>query len=167
MTRHDTAQWDRQVQVRLARGEAAALGETYDRHARLVHAIAVRLLGEEKAAREVVTAVFSQLWQHPEAFDPTRHRLSTWLAMEACERAGKRVRDGGPGGPARTTEIEQADAVLASVNSRTRVALHLVYTGNMDYRQAAAQLGITEDEVLSRLRLGLQMLSGGVREDER
>ncbi|GGS64461.1 hypothetical protein GCM10010270_39590 [Streptomyces violaceus] len=36
--------WDRKMQQRLARGEAAALGELYDRFASLVHGLAHRVL---------------------------------------------------------------------------------------------------------------------------
>jgi RNA polymerase sigma-70 factor, ECF subfamily len=40
-----------------------------------------------------------------------------------------------------------------------RAALELAYFQRRDYRQAAADLSITEDEARRRLRLGLQLLS--------
>jgi RNA polymerase sigma-70 factor (ECF subfamily) len=40
-----------------------------------------------------------------------------------------------------------------------RAALELAYFQRRDYRQAAADLGVTEDEARRRLRLGLQLLS--------
>lgn len=40
-----------------------------------------------------------------------------------------------------------------------RAALELAYFQRRDYRQTAADLGVTEDEARRRLRLGLQLLS--------
>ncbi len=62
--------WDRKMQQRLARGEAAALGELYDRFASLVHGLAHRVLGDEHAADRVTREVFVHVWQHPDAYDP-------------------------------------------------------------------------------------------------
>ncbi|CAM5558024.1 hypothetical protein GCM10010345_23250 [Streptomyces canarius] len=48
MARKDVPpRWDRKMQQRLARGEAAALGELYDRFASLVHSLAHRVLSDE------------------------------------------------------------------------------------------------------------------------
>ncbi|MFC9955600.1 RNA polymerase subunit sigma-70, partial [Streptomyces prasinus] len=47
MTQRDVPlHWDRTMQQRLARGEAAALGELYDRFASLVHGLAPPRLGD-------------------------------------------------------------------------------------------------------------------------
>ncbi|GAA0489099.1 hypothetical protein GCM10010361_62880 [Streptomyces olivaceiscleroticus] len=40
-----------------------------------------------------------------------------------------------------------------------RAALELAYFQRRDYRQTAADLGVTEDEARRRLRLGLQLLA--------
>ena len=62
--------WDRKMQQRLARGEAAALGELYDRFASLVHGLAHRVLGDERAADGITREVFTHVWEHPDAYDP-------------------------------------------------------------------------------------------------
>ena len=61
--------WDRKMQQRLARGEAAALGELYDRFASLVHGLAHRVLGDERAADGITREVFIHVWEHPDAED--------------------------------------------------------------------------------------------------
>lgn len=53
--------WDRKMQQRLARGEAAALGELYDRFASLVHGLAYRVLDDEEAADRATRDVFAQI----------------------------------------------------------------------------------------------------------
>ncbi|MBV2357382.1 sigma-70 family RNA polymerase sigma factor [Streptomyces sp. J2-1] len=166
------AQWERRIQVRLVRGEAAALGELYDRHARSVYAIAARLVGEDKAAREIVTEVFAHLWQHPQTYDPARHRLGTWLAMDTRERVAERAKGDGPGPVAprqAPTEPEftepraeriAADRALGALSTRVRAVLQLVHTGHRDYRRAASELGISEEETLRCLRAGLRSVAG-------
>ena len=155
-TQDDEVRWERRIQLRPARGEAAALGELYDRHARLVHAPAARLTGEKKAAEALVTEVFTTLWQHPAAYDPARFRLRTWLAVRTCELAGDRA----AGHRAELGDLPRADTALSAMSPGLRTALHLVRTGLRTYREAAAELGITEEEVLSRLRQGLQLIAG-------
>ncbi|WP_353940292.1 sigma factor [Streptomyces sp. HUAS MG91] len=160
----DGARWERQVQIRLVRGEAAVLGEVYDRYARMLHSVAARLTGDEQATRDLVVGVFTHLWQHPRSLDPGRYRLGTWLVMAALDRyeSGPDAppREGEPAARLSAARIERADAALGSMNRGTRVAIHLVHTEKMDYHQAAAELGVAEDEILRRLRHGLTMLAG-------
>ncbi|MEU0133319.1 sigma factor [Streptomyces sp. NPDC006296] len=151
----EVVQWERRTHIRIVRGEAAALGELYDRHAALVHAVAARLVGEEKAVQEVVTAVFVSLWQHPEAYDPARYRLKTWLAMTTCDCVAGRA---GRGGAKPSAPVEVDDS-LATMSSRTRATLHLAHAENKDYRQAATELGITHEEVLCQLRQTLRSVA--------
>ncbi|MFD9866255.1 RNA polymerase sigma factor [Streptomyces niveus] len=172
-TPEDSARWERQIQIRLTRGEAAALGELYDRHARLVHGLAARLTGEEKATRELVARVFAELWLRPGAFDQARYRLATWLAIRTCELAAEHVPRARMNGHRDLDLIEEdtrADEAITELSPRVRRALHLTHTAELDYRQTAAALGVSEEEILNRLRLGLQTIAartGAVREDRR
>jgi hypothetical protein len=51
---HETPpQWDRSMRQRLRRGEAAALGELYDRFAPLAYGVAHRLVDDEDTAGEI------------------------------------------------------------------------------------------------------------------
>ncbi|WP_330458416.1 sigma-70 family RNA polymerase sigma factor [Streptomyces sp. NBC_00820] len=166
--------WDRKMQQRLARGEAAALGELYDRFASLVHSLAHRVLGEEKAADGITREVFAHLWEHPETYDPKEGPLRNWIASVTRRLAVQRLRDnetaaltrGESGSP---EELEskvrhaavaaRADYIVHSMPAPLRAALELAYVQRRDYRQTAADLGVTEDEARRRLRLGLQLLS--------
>ncbi|WP_328976980.1 sigma-70 family RNA polymerase sigma factor [Streptomyces canus] len=166
--------WDRKMQQRLARGEAAALGELYDRFASLVHGLAHRVLGDERAADGITREVFVHVWEHPEAYDPKQGPLRSWVAGLTHRLAVQRLRatetaaltDGTEGS---TEELERkvrhasvaarADYIVQSMPTPLRAALELAYFQRRDYRQAAADLSITEDEARRRLRLGLQLLS--------
>ncbi|MFI6441559.1 sigma-70 family RNA polymerase sigma factor [Streptomyces sp. NPDC050759] len=166
--------WDRKMQQRLARGEAAALGELYDRFASLVHGLAHRVLGDERAADGVTREVFVHVWEHPEAYDPQQGPLRSWVAGLTHRLAVQRLRATETaaltqGAEGSTEELERkvrhasvaarADYIVQSMPTPLRAALELAYFQRRDYRQAAADLSITEDEARRRLRLGLQLLS--------
>jgi RNA polymerase sigma-70 factor (ECF subfamily) len=166
--------WDRKMQQRLARGEAAALGELYDRFASLVHGLAHRVLGDERAADRITRDVFAHVWEHPEAYDPKQGPLRSWVAGLTHRLAVQRLRatetaalTRAGGGSAEELErrvrhasvAARADYIVQSMPTPLRAALELAYFQRRDYRQAAADLSITEDEARRRLRLGLQLLS--------
>ncbi|AOP50253.1 RNA polymerase subunit sigma-70 [Streptomyces lydicus] len=174
---HDAPRrWDRRMQQRLAHGEAAALGELYDRFASLVHSLAHRVLDDEDAADRITREVFAYIWEHPDSYDPKQGSLRSWVAGVTRHQAVQRLRqteadsarDCGDDAPA-PAEIEQkireastaarADYIVTSMPAPLRDALELAYFQRRDYRQTAADLGVTEDEARRRLRLGLQLLS--------
>ncbi|MFE9706857.1 sigma-70 family RNA polymerase sigma factor [Streptomyces sp. NPDC005930] len=166
--------WDRKMQQRLARGEAAALGELYDRFASLVHGLAHRVLDDERAADRITRDVFAHVWEHPDAYDPRQGPLRTWVAALTHRFAVQRLRATETaalvrGGPGTAEELEtkvrrasvaaRADYIVQSMPAPLRAALELAYFQRRDYRQTAADLGVTEDEARRRLRLGLQLLA--------
>ncbi|MGW2044991.1 sigma-70 family RNA polymerase sigma factor [Streptomyces sp. NPDC001858] len=169
--------WDRKMQQRLARGEAAALGELYDRFASLVHGLAHRVLGDERAADGITREVFAHVWEHPESYDPKQGPLRTWVAALTHRLAVQRLRatetaalaEAGHGSAEATEELElrvrhasvaaRADYIVQAMPAPLRAALELAYFQRRDYRQTAVDLGVTEDEARRRLRLGLQLLS--------
>ncbi|MGW4727871.1 sigma-70 family RNA polymerase sigma factor [Streptomyces shenzhenensis] len=175
-TKSAPPRWDRKMQQRLARGEAAALGELYDRFASLVHGLAHRVLGDEEAADGITREVFAHVWEHPDTYDPRQGPLRSWMATLTHRLAVQRLRatetaalTQGTDAEARAEELERkvrhasvaarADYIVHSMPAPLRAALDLAYVQRRDYRQAAADLGVTEDEARRRLRLGLQLLS--------
>ncbi|MEU3500477.1 sigma-70 family RNA polymerase sigma factor [Streptomyces hundungensis] len=166
--------WDRRMQQRLARGEAAALGEFYDRFASLVHGLAARVLSDERAADQITREVFGYVWENPDAYDPKQGSMRSWVAKLTQREAVQRLRqaeasshaESGGGSPEelelkvrRASAAARADYIVTSMPAPLRAALELAYFQRRDYRQAAADLSITEDEARRRLRLGLQLLS--------
>lgn len=162
------------MQQRLAHGEAAALAELYDRFASLVHSLAHRVLGDEKGADRITREVFTQVWENPDAYDPKKGPLRSWIAALAHQQAVRRLRQTesaalAQGGAGTTEDLERkvrrasaaarADYILTAMPTPLRAALELAYFQRRDYRQTAADLGVTEDEARRRLRLGLQLLS--------
>ncbi|MGV9450179.1 sigma-70 family RNA polymerase sigma factor [Streptomyces sp. NPDC003635] len=162
--------WDRKMQQRLARGEAAALGELYDRFASLVHGLAHTVLGDEHAADGVTREVFAHVWEHPDAYDPKQGPLRSWVANLTHRLAVQRLRASLTQGDQGTPEdlerkvrhasvAARADYIVQAMPLPLRAALEHAYFQRRDYRQTATDLGVTEVEARRRLRLGLQLLS--------
>ncbi|WP_069816009.1 sigma-70 family RNA polymerase sigma factor [Streptomyces sp. TP-A0874] len=166
--------WDRRMQQRLSQGEAAALGELYDRFASLVHHLAHRVLGEEDAADQVTREVFCAIWENPDAYAPKDGTLRSWVAALTHRYSVHRLRqdqaalmhtdrqvtpDTVERKVREASTAARADYIVTSMPAPLRAALELAYFQRRDYRQTAADLGVTEDEARRRLRLGLQLLS--------
>jgi RNA polymerase sigma-70 factor, ECF subfamily len=60
-------------------GEVEALGALYDRHARVVFALLVRIVGDRDTAEDLLQEVFLRAWQHARVFDDTRGTVRVWL----------------------------------------------------------------------------------------
>ncbi|MEW2490114.1 sigma-70 family RNA polymerase sigma factor [Streptomyces sp. NPDC048411] len=187
MAKDAPPRWDRKMQQRLARGEAAALGELYDRFAPLVHSQAHRMLDDESAADLVTREVFGYVWENPDAYDPKQGSMRSWVARLTHRQSVRRLRAAEPSPFARgedgsedsehsrgedtaarqeleervlrATAAARADYIVASMPAPLRAALELAYIQRRDYRQTAADLGVTADEARRRLRLGLQLLA--------
>ena len=159
---------DEAVVALVARSDETALGELYDRFASLVHGLAHRVLGDERAADGITREVFTHVWENPDAYDPKQGSMRSWVARITQGQAVARLRQAELGRGSRE-ELEQkvrsataaarADYIVTSMPAPLRTALELAYFQRRDYRQAAADLGVTEDEARRRLRLGLQLLS--------
>jgi RNA polymerase sigma-70 factor, ECF subfamily len=63
----------------LVAGESEALGALYDRHARVVFSVIMRIAGDRDVAEEILQEVFLRAWQQAHAFDETRGTVRFWL----------------------------------------------------------------------------------------
>lgn len=169
MTAPAPPRWDHRMQQRLARGEEAALAELYDRYATLVHGLAHRVMDDDEAADLITREVFGYVWENPDAYDPRSGSLRSWIAQLTQRHAVRRLRDSENRGRSSPAEVEsrvreantaaRADFIVTSMPAPLRAALDLAYRERLDYRAAAARLGVSEAEARRRMRLGLQLLS--------
>lgn len=70
---------DLDVVERFRRGEDEAIRLVYREYGRLVHAVALRVLGQRELAEEATQQAFVQAWRAASSFDSTRP-LGPWLA---------------------------------------------------------------------------------------
>jgi RNA polymerase sigma factor (sigma-70 family) len=170
--------WECDVRDRLVAGDDTALSEIYDQFASFVYGLAVRVIGDARAAEDVSQDVFVAFWERPAAFDPQRGNLRTWLGTLTHRRAVDHVRReearrrraereasravASPDVEEMATALLNAERVRAALDElppAQRQAIQLAYFGGKTYRQVAETLGIPEGTAKSRLRLGLRRIA--------
>ena len=172
----DTASgdWELEVRDRLVARDPFVLSDLYDQFGSYVFGLAARVIGDRHAAEDVTQEVFMSIWERPEAFEPSRGRLRTFLGTLAHRRSVDVVRreearrrraareaatvvpipDVGELAMAIVT-AEQVRAEVDRLPREQREAIELAYFGGRTYRQVAEELGIPEGTAKSRMRLGL------------
>ena len=172
------SQWERTTRDRLIAGDDGALNEIYDQFSSFVYGLALRVIGDARAAEDVSQDVFVTVWERPDAFDPDRGSLRTWLGTLAHRRAVDHVRreearrrraTKDAARPETTPDVEEmamalvtaerVRSALAMLPDEQRRAIRLAYFGGKTYRQVAEVLGIPEGTAKSRLRLGLRRIA--------
>ena len=160
--------------ARIRAGDPQAMSELYDRYAKVVYAVALRVLQDAAAAEDVLQDVFLQLWRNPDAFDASRGSLAAWLAVIARHRAIDRLRQRRPetdiedcvisGGPdlgdetERSLMVEKVRAVLQEMSSDQRTALEMAFFQGLTHTEIAEKTGQPLGTIKTRIRSGLQFL---------
>jgi RNA polymerase sigma factor (sigma-70 family) len=174
-------EWERDLRDRLIAGDESAVADLYDQYASFVFGLARRVTGDRTAAEDVTQDVFVACWEKPEAFDPERGRLRTFLGTLAHRRAvdwvrreeARRRRAAREAAlVVRVPDVEEMVSALATAERvRAEVerlpveqaeAIRLAYFGGKTYRQVAVELGIPEGTAKSRLRLGLRRIAAAL-----
>ena len=77
---------------RMAEGDRDAFTQLYDRHAREVYPLILRIVRDPADATGVLQEVFWEAWQTAASYDPARGTAEAWLFMRARTRAIDRLR---------------------------------------------------------------------------
>jgi len=167
----------------LMRGEIVALEQLYDRYALLVFSVGVRVLQDRQLAEDVTQEVFLRLWRRPEAYDPARGRLLSWLmsvtrnrAIDELRRRVRRDLSEEPGDPQvwlMRTEAPHEDPLIAAHLAELRAVvrramadlpppqrdvIELAYFGGLTQTEIAERTGTPLGTVKTRVRLAMQKL---------
>jgi RNA polymerase sigma-70 factor, ECF subfamily len=170
--------------VAVARRDAVALGELYQRYGGSLFCAALRVLSARDLAEEVVQDVFVRLWRNPERFDAARGALRPFLLAQCHGRAvdivraedarrRREVRDANAVKTQSTVEDDVLDFVVGekvreavgSLCQAEREAISLAYFGGHTYREVASLLDIPEGTAKSRIRSGLARLRTALIEE--
>ena len=176
---HGVGGTDAFLAARLAAGDQLALAEIFDRLAPAVYSGALRVLGHDAAAQDVVQDVFVDLWCHPGRYDPSAGSLRGYLTMQAGHRAIDLIRselrrvarqersgrldprppDSSPYGQIMASEAAAAvRAAVEKLPENQRRIVELAYFKGLTCREAAQAAGIPEGTAKSRLRLAMAKL---------
>ncbi|MET0420637.1 MAG: sigma-70 family RNA polymerase sigma factor [Acidimicrobiia bacterium] len=176
--------WELNVRARLIEGDPSALGDVFDQFSSLVYGLALRVIGDPRAAEDVSQDVFVWLWERPEAFDPSRGSLRSWIGTITHRRAVDHVRREAARRRRNEREASQAVAVpdvgelatalvtaervrsaLDGLPDAQRKAIDLAYFEGQTYREVGETLGIPEGTAKSRLRLALRKIASILEAD--
>lgn len=163
----------------LLRRDEGALAALYDRYARLLFALALRIVGDQALAEEVLQDAFLRCWDHADHYDPARGSVSAWLMGVTRNRAidllrsrqhQARLREhplAVPVSAAESGDLGPEDAMLLrhvvsaaldSLPHAQREALELAYYGGLTQREIAARQGAPLGTVKTRMRSALDGL---------
>jgi RNA polymerase sigma-70 factor (ECF subfamily) len=181
---------DRECLRRLAAGDREAAAPLYDRHARAIYSLVLRIVDDEADAEDVVQEVFTQAWRQASRYDPARGAVAAWLLMMARTRAIDKVRArrarSGPQPIDDERAMEQmpaagadaADHLLGAEQARLlqralgdlpllqRMAIELAYYEGLTQREIADRLEEPLGTVKTRIRLGLLKLRESLAEGQ-
>jgi RNA polymerase sigma-70 factor (ECF subfamily) len=183
------AEADRDAVRRLARGDAEALAEIYDRHARLLYSLALRIVRLQADAEDVLQEVFAQVWRQAPRYDASRGTVIGWLVTQTRSRALDRLRrgrarpqatddeqaaqalaDSAPGIDLTLVSAQQAAAVRAALEAlpeNQRVPLELAYYEGLSQSEIAGKLGVPLGTIKTRIRQALLRLREAMAEQVR
>ncbi len=77
-----------------ARGDRSALRALYEREARWLMGVALRIVRERSLAEEVLQEAFLQIWKAAATFDPSRGSGRGWIYTVVRHRALEQIRRG-------------------------------------------------------------------------
>ena len=174
----------------VAEGDKDALGVLYDRYAKLVYSLALKITGNTDKAEEVTQEVYFTLWKQAATFQPDRSRLATWLATITHNRAvdelrrkenritkthlynnghnslssGDLLRDDVEEQVWETVQRSWVRAAIGKLPQPQQEVIVLAYFNGMSQSDIAKHLSIPIGTVKTRIRLAMQKLKESLME---
>jgi RNA polymerase sigma-70 factor (ECF subfamily) len=183
---------DQALLAQVADGDSRALDMLYDRYARVVYGVALRILGESELAEDVVQETFWRVWRRARTFQSGRGKVAAWifgiahnLSIDELRRQRSRplpVYDTDETPVLRDREDSQmdvvanalehergrlVDAALQQISADQREVIELAYFGGLSQSQIAERLQSPIGTVKTRIRLGLRKLRDLLAQDMR
>lgn len=174
---------DEALLARVARSDSGALEVLYERHARVVYATALRMLGNAELAEDVVQETFWRVWRRSGSFAAGRGQVAGWIfgiAHNLCIDELRRQRSRpmyAHGEQEQQALIEQPDdrsdvtstaiererrraivAALAQIPPEQREVLELAYFAGFSQSEIAQRLNSPVGTIKTRTRLALQKM---------
>lgn len=156
------------------------MAELYDRHARPIYSLALRILGDTTEAEDIVQEVFSQAWKQAARYNASRGAVGAWLLTLTRSRAIDRLRakrarpgdvsdervagqlvDAGPPADLLVLSSEQVARVRAALDELPllqRAAIELAYYEGLTHAEIADRLEQPLGTVKTRIRLAMLKL---------
>ena len=156
---------------RIAARDAAAVGELYDRHSRLLYRLILRILRDRGEAEEILQEVFVLVWNRVATYNPELGPPAAWLVGIARNRAIDRLRANSARRRAiasiridvESNESPETDASLGEEQRAIRQALDALPPEQRELIEEAYFLGFTHSELAERHKLPLGTVKTRIR----
>jgi RNA polymerase sigma-70 factor, ECF subfamily len=162
---------DQSLMDRVRVREQQAMTEIFDRYARLVYSVALRVLRDVGHAEDVMQEIFFQLWRNPDSFSFSRGTLATWLLVVARNRAIDHLRQRQP---AETIEeiavasatnlqseaecnimMQRVRGILGDLPQEQQQSLQMAFFDGLSHSEIAERTGQPLGTVKTRIRSAL------------
>lgn len=144
---------------RIADGDQLALTGLYDETCRSVFGLALRILGDRRAAEEVVIEVYKQVWRQAALYNKQRCTPYAWLMTITRSRAIDRLRSGTQdealdvaGDLMTTIPYQEETAAIGEQRVRVRSALDALPPEQREVIEQAYFFGLSYCEIATKLR---------------
>jgi RNA polymerase sigma-70 factor, ECF subfamily len=168
---------------RTARGDRAAFRRVYELTSAHLLGVALRILGRQQAAEDVLQDAFVSVWKNAASYDPTVAQPMTWLitivrnrTLDVLRAEGRRnetaldtdddsapadVADSAPGPLqllSKATESMRIKGCMDSLDASLRQSLALAYYQGLSHAEVAEQMACPLGSVKTWIRKGLAQL---------
>jgi len=162
---------DAELLKRISQRDEAAMASLFDRYARIVYSIALRVLHDPSEAEDVMQEVLMQVWRGAPSFIVGRGSLGGWLAVVARNRAIDVLRRRHPSDPVdevalpastdlaseaeRNTLIERLRKIMQQLPIEQQKSVQLAFFEGLSHSEIADKTGEPLGTVKTRIRLAL------------
>jgi|SRR5450631_2130975 RNA polymerase sigma-70 factor (ECF subfamily) len=162
---------DARLLDRVRGGDQQAMTEIFDRYGRMVYSVALRVLGDQGHAEDVMQEVLFKVWREPQTFLEGRGSLGAWLAVMARNRAIDSLRRRRPAETMddvvlvsktnlasefeRNSMIEKVRGVLKGLPLEQQASMELAYFEGLSHSEIAERTGDPLGTVKTRIRAAL------------
>src|SRR5579875_1118858 len=169
-----TAGGDSVLLERVRRGDEGAMAALYDRYAKVVYSVSLRVLRDVAAAEDVLQEIFMQVWRNPGSFLETKGSLGGWLAVVARNRSIDSLRRRRPTDQVeevalassfnladeaeRNSLMERARAAIVHLPAEQRKTLEMAFFDGLTHTEIAEMTGDPLGTVKTRIRSALLSL---------
>ncbi len=177
---------DEELLARTVAQDVRAFEALYDRHARTIYSLILRIVHEPEIAEELAQETFWQVWRKAEQFHGGG-AVGAWLSRIGRNRALDYLRrvkarpqsDGGEpemleriAAPERhlvETQVgriwdrQRLHEALAAIPDEQRLCLEMAYFDGKSQREIAAETGSPLGTIKTRVRIGLEKLERSLR----
>jgi RNA polymerase sigma-70 factor, ECF subfamily len=160
-----------------ALSDERGMRQAYAAHADELYGFALRSLGDRGLAEEAVQETFVRAWRAADRFDPNLGSLRTWLfaivrnividfgrARAARPRPTDAIEEASQEPFEQALLAWQVEEALRRIGDVHRQVLVETYYRGRPYAEVAAELGVPEGTVKSRVYYGLRALRNALEE---